>query len=101
MIAHYVGDDNGTPIHHMHTTQAEVDACTDYGPKKTEVNGTECFNCSFVSEEERFSCPSCGAEEVGPVTIEPCDSPDYGDGDGCESDFHHYGRGDHVRTVER
>lgn len=79
--------------------------------------GIECFECSSIFElddlggvmpDDVEKCPSCGSDSIGPVEISECPQAAGLDGnaailatDECDDDAHHYGRGDHVRTVQR
>ena len=63
-----------------------------------EANGVECIGCGSVAEGSDLTsdCEDCGSE-VMPVRIEPCPLGL----EVCADDAHHFGRGDHVTTIER
>lgn len=70
------------------------------GEEALVANGVECMNCSEITEDEdpdgTAECEVCGEALLHLVRIDPCEWTDAAE---CPSDDHHYGRGDHVRSV--
>jgi hypothetical protein len=77
--------------------------------KTIEHNAISCFECSAITDE-RFpsdydECPRCESDNTVAVRVEPCpigkQTSGYSGPDRCQSDDHHWGRGDHVLEEER
>jgi hypothetical protein len=55
-----------------------------------------CQMCSKVSRKRPEICNGCGDGSFVRVAVTPCDGPQP-----CDSENHHFGRGDHVRVVQQ
>lgn len=64
------------------------------------ADGVECFECQAisVSDDDSIPCDYCLSDNTAPVYIRPCPAPDP---HLCESDDHHWGRGEHVISVQQ
>lgn len=66
------------------------------------IKAVECLECDALFEDEEddtIDCPVCDTAGVlQRVVISPCPMIRPAD---CKSGQHHFGRGDHVTTVER
>lgn len=65
-----------------------------------ERHDIECFECGTVQSGHAFDdCARCGSDNTAKVIITPCPFGDNANNE-CHDPYHHYGRGDHVETVE-
>lgn len=68
------------------------------------ANGIECFECGATTGggEAFDECPVCESDNTGGVLISPCPvgAGRSGSGRACPDEDHHWGRGDHVKSLD-